>query len=226
MDDFLGGCLKSISVKATTRRINESGIISVVYKGCSMSQFGFYMAGVGVAGGGRAGLLLAWDPDDQGSSAVDNIDFGQIGLYSWMGPLPVISPATFKMRSKSPIAIPSEGCPLTLDGAPDRDFFIRFGVKPGGSSASPVNDGWLEIFEGNTRIYGIAPQSATIKVELAEGSVAVGLSEYSMQDRVIFAALEDPLEGWAVLMGGLTTPAKEIWRDLMTPNSILNWSPV
>jgi hypothetical protein len=79
-----------------------------------MAQFGFYMAGVGIVGAGRAGLLLAWDPNDQGPGAVDEIDFGDIGLYSWIGSLPVVSPALFKMRSKSPIVISAEGCPTAL----------------------------------------------------------------------------------------------------------------
>jgi hypothetical protein len=40
-----------------------------------MAQFGFHMAGVGVAGGGRAGLrgglLLAWNPSDRGPGDAD-----------------------------------------------------------------------------------------------------------------------------------------------------------
>lgn len=183
------------------------------------------MAGAGIVGIGRAGLLLAWDPNNRGPSAVDDIDLSDIGLYSWVGTLPTISGALFKIRSKSPIAIPSEGCPATLDGSPDRDFFVRFGLKPGGSAASLIADGWLEVFEGSTRVYGISPPAGTVKIELAEGTVATGLTEYSMQDRVVFAGLEDPLEGWAALLGG-ETPAKEIWRDLMTPNMPLNWSPL
>ena len=190
-----------------------------------MSQFGFYMAGIGVSAIGRAGLLLAWDPNDRGLSAADDIDWSDIGLYSWIGTLPVVSPAVFKMRSKSPITISTEDCPQTLDGGLDRDFFVRFGVKPGGSGGSLIADGWLEIFEGSTRVYGIAPPTATVKLELAEGSVAAGLTEYSMQDRVISAGLEDPLEGWATLLGG-EIPAIEIWRDLMTPDMTLVWSPL
>jgi hypothetical protein len=190
-----------------------------------MSQFGFYMAGAGISAIGRAGLLLAWDPNDLGPSAADGIDLNDIALYSWVGSLPVISGALFKIRSKSPIAVPPEDCPKTLDGAPDRDFFVRFGVKPGGSAASLIADGWLEVFEGSTRVYGISALPAMVKVELAEGSMATGLTEYSVQDRVIFAALEDPLEGWAALLGG-EIPAIEIWKDLMTPNMMLNWSPL
>ena len=110
-------------------------------------------------------------------------------------------------------------------GGGDRDFFVRFGVKPGGSGGSLIGDGWLEIFEGSIRLYGIPPPNATMKIELAEGSHALGLTEYSMQDRVVYAGLEDPLEGWASLLGGQIS-AIEIWRDLMTPNMTLNWSPL
>src|SRR5262249_8891173 len=139
--------------------------------------------------------------------------------------LPVVSPAVFKIKSKSPIAIPADGCPATLDGGTDRDLFVRFGVKPGGSIASLIADGWLEVFEGSTRVYGIAPPTAVVRVELAEGTVAAGLTEYSMQDRVVYAALEDPLEGWAVLLGG-QIPAIDLWRDLMTPNQPVSWNPL
>jgi hypothetical protein len=189
-----------------------------------MAQFGFYMAGVGTLGAGRAGLLLAWDPSDQGPDAADEIDFGDIGLYFWIGTLPVVSPALFKMRSKSPIAIPTEGCPTALDGGGARDFVVRFGIKPGGSAGSLIGDGWLEVFEGSIRVYGINPPGAIVKVELAEGTHATGLAEYSMQDRVILSALEDPLEGWSQLLSG-SIPARDIWRDLMTPGRTLEWSP-
>lgn len=189
-----------------------------------MAQFGFYMAGAGIAAAGRAGLLLAWDPNSRGPSAADDIDFGDIGLYSWIGPLMSISPAAFKMRTRSPITISDDGCPLALDGGGERDFVVRFGVKPGGSMSSLIADGWFEIFEGATRVYGINPPGGMVKIELGEGSVAAGLTEYSMQDRVQLAALEDPLEGWAALLSA-GTPAIEIWRDLMTPNRPLNWFP-
>jgi len=52
-----------------------------------MSHFGFYMAGVGVVGIGREGLLLAWDPNDRGPDAADDLDLSNIALYSWVGPL-------------------------------------------------------------------------------------------------------------------------------------------
>ena len=189
-----------------------------------MPQFGFYMAGVGVAGGGRAGLLLAWNPNDRDPSTADEIDVNDIGLYSWIGALPVVSPAVFKMRSRSPIVIPPDGCPPTLDGGGEHDFVVRFGVKPGGSAASLIGDGWLEIFEGSTRVYGVNAANNVVKMELAEGSMTVGLTEYSMQDRVVLSGLSDPLEGWAGLLSG-STPAIDIWKDLMTPNQTLNWTP-
>jgi hypothetical protein len=190
-----------------------------------MAQFGYYMAGIGTMGAGRAGLLLAWDPSDQGPSAVDDIDFGNIGLYSWIGSLPVVSPALFKMRTRSPIAIPAEGCPIALDGGGVSDFVVRFGIKPGGSTGSLIGDCWLEVFDGQTRVYSINAPAGTVKIELAEGSVAMGLSEYSMQDRVILSGLEDPLDGWSRLLTG-SNAAKDIWKDLMTPDQTLNWSPV
>jgi hypothetical protein len=189
-----------------------------------MAQFGFYMAGVGVAGGGRAGLLLAWNPNDRGPGAADEIDITDIGLYSWIGSLPIVSPAVFKMRSRSPMVIPADDCPPSLDGGGERDFVVRFGVKPGGSTASLIGDGWLEIFVGSTRVYGISAPTTTVKMELAEGSMNLGLTEYSMQDRVILSGLEDPLEGWDRLLSG-STPAKDIWSDLMTPDRTLSWSP-
>lgn len=123
------------------------------------------------------------------------------------------------MKSRSPIVATAQNCPPTLDGGPDRDFFIRFGIKPGGSAASIIADCWLDVFEGSTRLYGIAPAAATVKVELAEGTYVVGLTEYSMQDRVNYSALEDSLEGWAVLMGG-EMAAVDIWRELMTPMAL------
>ena len=91
--------------------------------------------------------------------------------------------------------------------------------------ASLIADGWLEIFESTTRVYGLAPANAMTKIELADGSVAAGLTEYSMQDRMVYGALEDPLEGWATLLGGQTL-AIDIWREMMMPNRFLNWSPV
>ena len=190
-----------------------------------MPQFGFYMAGAGIAAAGRTGLLIAWNPMDHPSSIADELDWSEIALYSWIGSLPTISPAVFKMRSRSPVSINAQDCPMTLDGGIDRDFFIRFGIKPGGSSASLIADGWLEVFEGSTRLYGVAPPAGTIKVELASGSIAAGLTEYSMQDRVVTAGLEDELEegGWLL---GSGFSAIEIWRELMTPDRELSWSPI
>jgi hypothetical protein len=204
----------------------EAFTIEVVCPGrFSMPQFGFYMAGVGLLGAGRFGLLLAWDPKERGPTAADSIDLSNIALYSWVGPWPTAAGAAFKMRSKSPLKLPAENCPATLDGAPDRDYVLRFGVKPGGSGASLIADYWLEVFEGSNRIYGFAPPASTPKVELASNSIATGLTEYSMQDRVTFQALEDSLEGWAWLMGG-PLPGKEIWRSLMMSNQSLSWSPL
>jgi hypothetical protein len=192
-----------------------------------MPQFGFYMAGVSVLYTGRIGLLVAWDPREQGPRAVDALHRRDIALYSWIGPLSTAGPSVFKMRSKSPIRLPAENCPLTLDGAPDHDYFLRFGVKPGGSGGSRIADFWFEVFEGSSRIYGVPAPGGLAKVELAENTIATGLTEYSMQDRVNFeGVVDDPLgglNGW--LLGG-SVPASEIWRDLMTPNQVLNWNPL
>jgi hypothetical protein len=190
-----------------------------------MSQFVFYMAGVGVLNAGRIGVMIAWDPKGLGPGVADGIDFSDIGLYSWVGPLVTAAPAAFKMRSKSPLQIPSANCPMALDGAPDHDYFLRFGVKPGGSGGSLIGDYWFELFEGSNPVYSFAPPLATPHVELAQYSIAAGLPEYSMQDRVTYEALEDSLDGWAWLMGGPLSGI-EIWRSLMTPNQSLSWSPL
>jgi hypothetical protein len=191
-----------------------------------MPQFGFYMAGVGIAYTGRDGLLIAWDPNDRGPSAADDINWSDIALYSWIGPLGLAPPSLFKMKSKSPVRIPAAGCPATLDGGVNGDYFVRFGVKPGGTGLSLIGDFWLQVFDAGTseQIYSFAPPTASPHVELADGSVAIGMTEYSMQDRLVAAALEDPLEGWAALIGH-SNSAIEIWRELMTPNQLLSWIP-
>jgi hypothetical protein len=138
------------------------------------------------------------------------------------------APQLCKIKSESPVSIPPEGCPETLDGGIQGDFFVRFGCKPGGSAASLIADAWLEAFDSNgpTRLYGMVdPPTLTRKIELAEGSVATGAPEFSIQDRAVSQGLEDPLEGWAVLLGG-TLPAIDIWRELMTPGAPLKWSPL
>jgi len=191
-----------------------------------MPQFGFYMAGVSVpVVGGPLGLLLAWDPHDRGPSAADDLDMTDISLYSWLGRF---SPGAevARIKSRSPIQIPEEACPLTLDGSPNRDFVVGLSVKASSVSSSLFSQCSLEVFESGNRIYGIAPQGQTLQIELAEGSSASGgITELSMFDRVEMAALEDELEGWHALLG-LGLPAKELWRALLTPNQPLTWSPV
>jgi hypothetical protein len=190
-----------------------------------MASFGFYLAGVGAAAIGRLGLLLAWDPADRGPSAVDDLDMSGIALYSWAGPLPVVTPQVLKLKSAGPIAIPTDGLPAELDD-PAHDYVLRFGVKASGTGASLVVDGWLEVFEGSTRVYGAVPAGSTMKIDLAEGSYAVA-TEASMQDRVVLQALEDPPEGDVyTAMVGNGVDSKEIWRELMTPGLPLVWSPV
>ncbi|MDF5758361.1 hypothetical protein [Spongiactinospora sp. TRM90649] len=193
-----------------------------------MPQFGFYMAGASVVTVGRLGLLIAWDPFDKGPAGADELDLSGIHLYSWVGPLSSVAPQVCKVKSKSPITLPPAGCPETLDGGPQGDFFIRFGIKAGGTGGSTIVDGWLEVFDANgpTRLYGLVdPPALTQKIELAEGSAASGAPEFSMQDRVVDQALEDPLEGWAVLLGG-DIAAIDLWRELLTPDAPLKWSPI
>jgi hypothetical protein len=191
-----------------------------------MPQFGFYMAGASVpVVGGPLGLLLAWDPHNRGPSAADDLNMTDISLYSWLGRF---SPgfAVARIKSRSPIQIPGESCPLTLDGSPDRDFIIGFSVKAGSVSSSLISNCSLEVFESGNLIYGIAPQGQTKQIELAEGSSASGgITELSMLDRVVMAALEDQLEGWYAFLG-VGLPAKELWRALVTPNQPLTWAPV
>jgi hypothetical protein len=175
--------------------------------------------------GGPLGLLIAWDPHDRGPSAADDLNMSDISLYSWLGRF---SPgaAVARIKSRSPIQIPAESCPTTLDGSPDRDFIVGLSVKAGSVSSSLISNCALEVFESGNRIYGIVPQGQTKQIELAEGSSASsGVTELSMLDRVVMAALEDPLEGWHALLG-VGLPAKELWRALMTPNQPLTWSPV
>jgi len=189
-----------------------------------MASFGFYIAGVGAQAFGRLGLLLAWNPADRDPSAVDDLDQSGIALYSWVGPLPVITPQVLKLKSAGPIAIPTDGLPAELDD-PGHEYVLRFGVKAGGTGATLVVDGWFEIFEGATRVYGAVPAGATMKIDLAEGSFA-STTEASMQDRVTLQALEDPPEGdvYTAMLGG-GVDSKEIWRELMTPGLPLAWSP-
>jgi len=181
------------------------------------------MAGASVAFAGRLGLLLAWNPTDRDPSAVDDLDLSGIALYSWVGPLPVATPQVVKLKSAGPIAIPTDGLPAELDD-PTHDYVLRFGVKAGGTGASLVVDGWFEIFEGSTRVYGAVPAGTTMKIQLAANSA--GTTEASMQDRVTLQALEDPPEGdvSTIILGG-GVDSKEIWRELMTPGLPLSWSP-
>jgi hypothetical protein len=187
-----------------------------------MPQFGFYLAGAAVAGAGRLGLLLAWDPTDRGPDAADDIDLSDIALYSWVGPLPAVTAQAGKIKSAGPITIPADNCPLALDD-PTHDYVLRFGVKSGGTGASLVVDGWLEVFEGNQRVYGATQPTTTMKINLAEGS-SVSAQEMSMQDRVGYQALEDPPDGdvWTRVLGGATA-AKDIWRELLSPGVPLAW---
>jgi hypothetical protein len=187
-----------------------------------MPQFAFYMAGASL-GGGMLGLILAWDPLDEGMAGADD-PLSSIALYTWVGPL--LGDARFmKIKSRQPVTVPAGGCPVALDGGTDHDYFVRFGMKAGGVGATSIVDGWLEVFEESTRVYGIAPAGETRKVELADGSFASS-DESSFQDRLTYQALDDPPEGdfWTGILGH-GVDSREIWRELMTPNLPVRWSP-
>ena len=168
-------------------------------------------------------VSIAWDPTNRGASAADDLDLSNIALYSWVGPLFTPAQVT-RIRTKSPIAIPAAGCPLTLDGGTDHSYAIKFGTKSGGTGASLVVDCWLEVFEGVTRVYEIAPSSSPMRVDLAIGS-ATNVSEVSMQDRVTYEAMEDPpgADFWTTVFLGGGVDSKEIWRTLITPNAPFSW---
>lgn len=183
-----------------------------------MPQLAFFVAGISELVGG-AGLLLAWDRFDRGPSAADDIDINGCQLYALVNP--ILGPALpFKMITKGPIAIPEENCPTYLDGFPDQDLVTRFEIKPGGTTSSHIQDFTLELFNGSTRIYGVAPEGQTLKIESANWSLLP--STVSFQDKLEIQPWEDPLEGWAQLINS-KTPSKEIWRSLMTPNDDLTW---
>jgi hypothetical protein len=187
-----------------------------------VSDFGCYVRALGVATVGRMGLLIAWDPASRGPAAADDLDVSNVGLYSWIGPLYTPLQVTH-VKTKSPVAIPATGCPKWLDGGRDHDYVIRFGLKSGGTGSSNIQDCWLEVYEGQTKVYEIAPSGTPMRVELAPGSGS-NVGETSMQDRVTIEAWEDPVGGdfWTSLFLGGQLPSKEIWRKLMTPNAPLD----
>ena len=170
-------------------------------------------------GVGGANALLAWDRYDRGPSAADDIDLDGVGLYSWIG----LTSGEFltKMKTKSPISIPEEYCPVYPDGFP-QDYFNWFEVKPGGTTFASIVDFAFKVYEGSTLIYSVAPEGESLKVELAENSFISGEDGMSVQDRPTLQPWEDPPENLPTGLSG-AIDSREIWRDLMTPNQPLNW---
>ncbi|MEO7688659.1 MAG: hypothetical protein ABIS51_05185 [Sphingomonas sp.] len=183
-----------------------------------MPQLGIFAGSVSV-GIGAVGILLAWDGHDRGPSAADddNLDTSDVALYSFIAP--VTGAQLAKIKTMNPIAIPEESCPLLLDGE-NGDFLSRVEIKSGGSALTAVCDFTLDIFDGSTLIYRAAPDGQSIKFDLADNSV-LGAA-ISIQDRPTLQAWEDTLEGFAAIMND-TRPAKEIWRDLITPGLPLSF---
>ncbi|WP_344097469.1 hypothetical protein [Microbacterium deminutum] len=145
-----------------------------------------------------------------------------MGLYTLMGP--TTGANLVRMKAMNPIPIPEEGCPDAPDGfsvdGTQRDLVARITAKPGGTALGSFADVTFELFEASTSIYRATPAGETLKVELADNSILS--SEASFEDRLIVQAWEDPLEGWAALMGHRAA-AKDIWVALMTPAQPLEW---
>lgn len=180
-----------------------------------MPKMAFFIGGASV-GIGALAFLVAWDRRDRGPSAADDIAApfdGEIGIYSLV--TATTGGQLIRVKSKSPIAVSDAGCPSNLTGFPDQDFLVHMSLKPGGTAAGPFPDLVFEIFEGSSRIYQAGAGGAAIKAELADGSF--GLAEVSFQDRLVFQIWDDPLEGIAGVIN-TSTPTKDLWRALMTPN--------
>jgi hypothetical protein len=175
-----------------------------------MPKIAFFV-GAASAGVGGIGVLLAWDRHDSGPDAADDLDHSGVGLYSFV--FLTTGSVLAKLKTKSPISIPEANCPEFPDGFPDRDFFNRFEVKPGGTALTTVGN---VSFEDSTSIYS----AGALKFEVADHSVLSG--EVSVQDRPTLQAWEDTLEGFAALIN-FNLPAKELWRALMTPNQPLEF---
>jgi|HubBroStandDraft_6_1064221.scaffolds.fasta_scaffold106730_1 hypothetical protein len=182
-----------------------------------MPQIGFFV-GAAASVVGAVGVLLAWDRHDRGPGAADDIDTSDIGLYSFI--TPITGAQLVKAKTKSPVEIPEDGCPNLPDGFPDATFVNRLEFKPSAAGLSPIGEFSFEIFDGNTRVYGAAAPSATVRFELSDNSVL--FTAVSVQDNPRLQALEDPLEGVAQIINS-SLPAKELWRALMTPNQPLEF---
>jgi hypothetical protein len=183
-----------------------------------MPQIAFFAGGVSV-GIGAIGILLAWDRHDRGPSAADdgNFDISDVALYSWLAPITGAQLA--RIKTKSPVSIAEESCPLLLDGG-SGELVSRLEIKSGGAALTPICDLTLDLFDGSAFVYGVAAAGQTIKFELADNSI-LG-APISIQDRPTLQAWEDSLEGLSGVIN-LTSPSKEIWRNLMTPNLPLSF---
>jgi hypothetical protein len=181
-----------------------------------MAQIAFFVGGA-AAGVGGVGVLFAWDRHNRGPSAADDVVWDDIGLYSWLAP--ITGSQLVKLKTKSPIQIPEGNCPTLPDGE-DGNMIARFEIKPGGTALTSIGDFSFDLFDGSTRIYGVAPESKTLKFELADNSIMA--AAVSVQDRLTLQAWEDPLEGLSKIMNS-DLPGKEIWRSLMTPNEPLSF---
>ncbi len=182
-----------------------------------MAQFAFFIAGA-AAPVGAAAVLLAWDRNNGGPAAADEVDTSDIGLYTWMAF--TTGAQLFRLKTGSPIQIPDENCPQLPDGFPDGDYYNRLEVKPGGTAMAAIADVTFDIFNGSTLVYGIAPTGQTLKFEMADNSLLP--AAFSVQDRPTLQAWEDPLEGMVGLVNS-GMPAKELWRALMTSGQPLEW---
>jgi hypothetical protein len=138
-------------------------------------------------------------------------------LYSWIAPITGAQLA--KIKTKSPISIPEDACPLLIDGD-NGELVTRLEVKSGGAALTSICDLSIDLFRDSEAVYRIAPSGETIKFELADNSV-IG-APISIQDRPTLQPWEDTLEGFASVMN-TSVSSKEIWRDLMTPNLPLNF---
>lgn len=183
-----------------------------------MPQIGLYVASVSV-GVGATAVVLAWDRNDRGPDAADDLDISDVGLFTWFAP--TTGAQLVKAKTKSPIEIPAANCPQFPTGEGlDGDLITRLEAKPGASGLGAIADLSFEIYDGATMVYSAAP-GATIKFELSDNSIIP--STVSIQDRPTVQAWEETLDGLSGFVIGGSSLTKDIWRALMTPNQPLEW---